>query len=66
MQPITAFADASEVRNLVHSKGYFKGSLNLQNHALKSVIHPDVTLSALGGLINHLSRLMVSLLVHCL
>ncbi|KAH7511895.1 hypothetical protein FEM48_Zijuj12G0031600 [Ziziphus jujuba var. spinosa] len=57
MQPI--FADASEVRNLVHSKGYFKGSLNLQNHALKSVIHPDVTLSALGGLINHLSRLML-------
>ena len=27
VQPITEFLDASEVRNLVHLKGYFKGLL---------------------------------------
>ena len=62
MQPITDFADASEVRNLIQMKGYFKGSSNLWNHALDNVMHHDVSLSALGGLISHLSRLLVSLL----
>ena len=66
MQPATAFADASEVRNMIRLKGYFKGSSNLLNHALESVMHPDISLSALSELISYLSRLMVSLHVHCL
>ncbi|PON73319.1 DNA mismatch repair [Parasponia andersonii] len=59
MQPITDFADASEVRNLIQLKGYFKRSSNLWNHVLDNVMHHDITLSALGGLISHLSRLML-------
>ena len=60
MQPITDSSDAAEVRNLIQLKGYFKGSSNLWNNALDNVMHHDITLSALGGLISYLSRLMVS------
>jgi len=63
VQPITDFLDASEVRNLIHLKGYFKGSSNLWENLLEGVMHHDIALCALGGLISHLSRLMVSLLV---
>ncbi|XP_024029834.1 DNA mismatch repair protein MSH7 [Morus notabilis] len=59
LQPITDFADASEVRNLIQLKKYFKGSSSLWNHALDNETHHDVTLSALGGLVTHLSRLML-------
>lgn len=61
MQLITDFLEASEVRNLVQLKGYFKGSSTLWDHVLDNVMHHDIALSALGGLISHLSRLMVSL-----
>ncbi len=61
VQPITDFLDASEVRNLVHLKEYFKGSSNLWDNLLDGVMHHDIALCALGGLISHLSRLMVSL-----
>lgn len=63
VQSLQDFQNASEVRNLVRLKGYFKGSSNLWNHVLDSVIHHDIALCSLGGLIGHLSRLMVSLLV---
>ncbi|XVE54298.1 hypothetical protein DITRI_Ditri03aG0069600 [Diplodiscus trichospermus] len=56
---VTDFLDASEVRNMVQSKGYFKGSPNSYFNALDGVMHHDVALSALGGLISHLSRLML-------
>ncbi|XP_062090746.1 DNA mismatch repair protein MSH7 [Humulus lupulus] len=59
MQSATDFADASEVRSLIQLKGYFKGSSNMWDHSLGNVMHHDITLSALGGLINHLSRLML-------
>ncbi|KAL5572686.1 hypothetical protein UlMin_022283 [Ulmus minor] len=59
MQQIIDFADACEVRSLIQSKGYFKGSSSLWDQAIDNVKHHDVTLSALGGLISHLSRLML-------
>lgn len=59
--PCTDFVDASEVRNLIHLKGYFKGSGDSWDHALDGVMHHDLALCALGGLLGHLSRLKVSL-----
>ncbi|KAM3713937.1 hypothetical protein ACJW31_01G294000 [Castanea mollissima] len=59
VQPITDFLDASEVRNLIHLKGYFKGSSNMWENLLEGVMHHDIALCALGGLISHLSRLML-------
>ncbi|KAG6599446.1 DNA mismatch repair protein MSH7, partial [Cucurbita argyrosperma subsp. sororia] len=57
--PVTDFLEASEVKLLIQSKGYFKGSLNLWNHTIESTDHDDIALCALGGLINHMSRLML-------
>lgn len=59
--PTTDFVDASEVNNLIQSKGYFKGSSGPWNNALDCVMQHNISLSALGGLICHLSRLMVCL-----
>ncbi|KAI3923592.1 hypothetical protein MKW98_011222 [Papaver atlanticum] len=53
------FIDASKVRQMIHFKGYFRGSLNSWGSALDGVIHRDITISALGGLVCHLSRLML-------
>lgn len=64
--PGTDFVDASEVRNLIQSKDYFKRSTNPWNCALDSIMHRDLSLCALGGLIGHLSRLMVCLPVNLL
>ncbi|KAK1281748.1 DNA mismatch repair protein MSH7 [Acorus calamus] len=55
----TDFLDATEVKKLVQYKGYFKGSLNSWDSALSDVTHDDVALCALGGLIGHLSRMML-------
>lgn len=57
----TDFLDASEVRNMIQSKGYFKGSPNSYFNAFDGVVHHDVAVCALGGLVGHMSRLMVSL-----
>ncbi|KAJ9183975.1 hypothetical protein P3X46_007767 [Hevea brasiliensis] len=57
--PTSDFLDASEVRNLIQSKGYLRGSSNPWNNALDSVMNHDTALCALGGLIDHLSRLML-------
>ncbi|XWS26878.1 hypothetical protein CRYUN_Cryun26dG0067900 [Craigia yunnanensis] len=56
---VTDFLDASEVRNMIQSNGYFKGSPNSYINALDGVMHHDVALCALGGLVSHLSRLML-------
>ncbi|XP_059638111.1 DNA mismatch repair protein MSH7 [Cornus florida] len=64
MQPATDFVDASEVRNLIQSKGYFKKSCSAWNNALDGVMHHDLALCALGGLISHLSRLMLDDALH--
>ncbi|CAM8914652.1 unnamed protein product [Rhodiola kirilowii] len=58
--PCSDFSDASVVRNLIKSKGYFKGTCDSWDIVLDGVAHPDNALSALGGLIGHLSRLMLN------
>ncbi|KAJ4708411.1 DNA mismatch repair protein [Melia azedarach] len=55
----TDFLDASEVKNLIQLKGYFKGSLSPWSNALNSVMHQDIAFCALGGLISSLCRLML-------
>ncbi|KAL5838399.1 hypothetical protein ACOSQ3_015568 [Xanthoceras sorbifolium] len=55
----TDFVDSSEVKSLIQLKGYFKGSSSAWNNALDGVMQHDVALCALGGLISHLSRLML-------
>ncbi|KAG5007643.1 hypothetical protein JHK85_026185 [Glycine max] len=59
--PVQSMTDlvSNEIRDLIHSKGYFKGSSHSLDHVLRSVIHREITLSALVGLIDHLDRLMV-------
>ncbi|KAK4774168.1 hypothetical protein SAY87_029187 [Trapa incisa] len=56
--PATPFADASAVMGLIKSKGYFKRSSISWNHAFDGAAHSNLALSAMGGLIDHLSRLM--------
>ncbi|XP_050218036.1 DNA mismatch repair protein MSH7 isoform X2 [Mercurialis annua] len=58
--PLSAnILNASEVRNLIQSKGYFRGSSNPLNNTFDSIVHHDIALNALGGLVDHLSRLML-------
>lgn len=52
-----------EVTDLVRLNGYFKMSSNSLDHTLNKVNHPEITMCALGGLINHLTRLMVCLIL---
>ncbi|KAK3210754.1 hypothetical protein Dsin_015460 [Dipteronia sinensis] len=57
--PATDFVDSSEVKRLIQLKGYFNSSSSAWNNALDGVMLHDVALCALGGLISHLSRLML-------
>lgn len=56
---VTDFLDASEVKKLVQLNGYFNGSSSPWSKALENVMQHDIGFSALGGLISHLSRLML-------
>lgn len=60
VQPGADFFDPAEVKNLLDSKRYFKGFCNKCDHT-SDVANHDVALCALGCLVNHLERLMVSL-----
>lgn len=62
VMPVAGFPNSSDVMNLIQSKDYFKRCSSLLNCALDGVVRHDVALCALGGLVNHMSRLMVSLL----
>jgi DNA mismatch repair protein MSH6 len=55
------FSDALQIRMLVHSKGYFKASADSWLSALNYSVNQDAVICALGGLIGHLTRLMVYL-----
>uniref|UniRef100_A0ACD5VFK2 Uncharacterized protein n=1 Tax=Avena sativa TaxID=4498 RepID=A0ACD5VFK2_AVESA len=55
----TDFSDASQIRMLVYSKGYFKASTDSWLSALDSTANQDAVVCALGGLIGHLTRLML-------
>lgn len=64
MQLDANFSDASEVKNFVDLKGYFQGSCHQLDDVLRGVVHHDLALHALGGLANHLSRLMLEDILH--
>ncbi|KAL6848057.1 hypothetical protein ACP4OV_022185 [Aristida adscensionis] len=53
------FSDASQIRALVQSKGYFKASTDSWLSALDYSVNRDAVICALGGLIGHLTRLML-------
>ncbi|KAM3347697.1 hypothetical protein ACQJBY_021561 [Aegilops geniculata] len=57
--PGTDFSDASQIQMLVHSKGYFKASTDSWLSALDYSVNRDAVICALGGLIGHLTRLML-------
>lgn len=53
------FSDASQIQMLIHSKGYFNSSAESWVSALDRTMNREVVICALGGLIGHLSRLML-------
>ncbi|KAF0916096.1 hypothetical protein E2562_000705 [Oryza meyeriana var. granulata] len=53
------FSEASEIQMLVHSRGYFKAPTSSWLSALESSANKDAVICALGGLISHLTRLML-------
>lgn len=53
------FSDAAQIRNLIHSKGFFNASTESWLSALDCTMNQDVVICALGGLIGHLTRLML-------
>ena len=55
------FSDVSQIRMLIHSKEYFTASAESWSSALDCVFNRDAVICALGGLIGHLTRLMVYL-----
>ncbi|KAG6516026.1 hypothetical protein ZIOFF_026473 [Zingiber officinale] len=57
--PGVDFLDSSEVMKLASSKGYFKGSSKQWFSAIDGSVNCDLAICALGGLITHLSRLML-------
>ncbi|KAK4479162.1 hypothetical protein RD792_014673 [Penstemon davidsonii] len=60
LSPSDAFGEALEVKNIIESNSYFSRSFNLWHHLIDGVLHHDPALRALGGLISHLSRLMLT------
>ncbi|KAI9128946.1 hypothetical protein K1719_000429 [Acacia pycnantha] len=61
LTPVQSLTDLTspEVTDLVRFNGYFKRSSNTLDHVLNKVNHPESTMCALGGMINHLTRLML-------
>ncbi|XP_068652588.1 DNA mismatch repair protein MSH7 [Aristolochia californica] len=57
--PGTDFMDHISVRELIQTKGYFRGSSDSWASVCGDVDHNDLTLSALGALLAHLTRLML-------
>ncbi|WVZ72571.1 hypothetical protein U9M48_021006 [Paspalum notatum var. saurae] len=53
------FSDASQIQMLIHCKGYFSSSAESWVSALDRAVNRDAVICALGGLIGHLTRLML-------
>lgn len=53
------FSDVSEIQTLIDSRGYFKASTSSWLSALNSSVNKDAVICALGGLVSHLTRLML-------
>ncbi|XP_020249887.1 DNA mismatch repair protein MSH7 isoform X2 [Asparagus officinalis] len=57
VMPSANFLGPEEVRNLIHSKRFFTGSSSSWTSAFDCATYYDLTICALGGLLEHLSRL---------
>lgn len=55
-----SFGDALEIRSTIDTNRHFVGSSDSWNRILDGVVHCDLALCALGGLMSHLSRLMLN------
>ncbi|MQL89491.1 hypothetical protein Taro_022064, partial [Colocasia esculenta] len=55
--PSIGFLEASEIRRIIDSKGYFGGSSTSWSSVVGGEMHCDFSVSALGLLVDHLSRL---------
>ncbi|CAL4978244.1 unnamed protein product [Urochloa decumbens] len=53
------FSDVSQIQMLIQSKGYFTASAESWLSALDCTLNRDAIILALGGLIGHLTRLML-------
>uniref|UniRef100_A0A0E0BY79 DNA mismatch repair proteins mutS family domain-containing protein n=1 Tax=Oryza meridionalis TaxID=40149 RepID=A0A0E0BY79_9ORYZ len=53
------FSDTSEIQTLIDSRGYFKASTSSWLSTLNSSVNKDAVICALGGLVSHLTRLML-------
>ncbi|XP_011078349.1 DNA mismatch repair protein MSH7 isoform X2 [Sesamum indicum] len=60
LNPWDTFGEASEVRNIIESSRYFNGFSDSWHHISDGAMLGDLELCALGGLISHLSRLMLN------
>ncbi|KAL0427067.1 UNVERIFIED_CONTAM: DNA mismatch repair protein MSH7 [Sesamum latifolium] len=60
LNPCDTFGEALEVRNIIDSNRYFSGSSDSWHHIRDGAMLGDLELCALGGLISHLSRLMLN------
>ncbi|KAL6496595.1 Mismatch repair protein msh3 [Orobanche gracilis] len=60
LTPSDVFGEALEVSNTIQSNGYFSRSCDSLHHILDGVMHRDLVICALGGLVDHLSRLMLN------
>ncbi|XP_075514538.1 LOW QUALITY PROTEIN: DNA mismatch repair protein MSH7 [Primulina tabacum] len=60
LTPADAFCEAMEVKNSIVSNRYFSGSCDSWHSVLDGVAQHNLALCALGGLINHLARLMLN------
>ncbi|KAK4391641.1 DNA mismatch repair protein MSH7 [Sesamum angolense] len=60
LNPCDTFGEALKVRNIIESNRYFSGSSDSWHHIPDGAMLGDLELCALGGLISHLSRLMLN------
>ncbi|KAL5697258.1 DNA mismatch repair protein msh7 [Ranunculus cassubicifolius] len=60
MLSVTDYLDASGVKELIESNKYFKGSFNTLDIATNGGTHNELAVCALGGIVNHLSRMMLN------
>ncbi|EPS64990.1 hypothetical protein M569_09788, partial [Genlisea aurea] len=63
LNPSDAYGEASEISYMIESNKYFVGSCDSWHHIFYGITQHDLALCALGGLISHLSRLMLNDLI---
>ncbi|XP_051114394.1 DNA mismatch repair protein MSH7 [Andrographis paniculata] len=60
LNPSDTFGEALEVESTIEKDKHFNGSSNKWNRIVDGIMHRNLALCALGGLISHLKRLMLN------